>query len=266
MDLSPKGIGLELEAPANFLTTSLVLLLSGPDGNITCAGIEVRYTQANEAGRLRVGGPFGGFGAQILLAENLKPTFQRDTLEYSLGLPEELLIKWAEAGVLRSVLLDRVQLCPKCHGLPTFRAACPTCGSAVLTNDQLIHHFACAHVGLVSDFEAAGELICPKCRTNHLVVGSDYEYCTGPYRCSHCHWSDTELEQVAQCLRCDFRFPGYQAYQQELTGYLVRRLDPLALLSSLGFDPERCQGGHSSPNVGSHPAPHDVEVPLGLGA
>jgi hypothetical protein len=240
VDLSPTGIGLELEAAATFPTTSLVLLLSGPDGEISCAGMEVRYRQPHESGRLRLGGPFGGFGGQILLADNLKPTFRRDTMEFSLGFPEELLLKWAEVGVLQAVLLDRVQLCPKCHGLPTFRQACPICGSAVLTNDRLIHHFACAHVGLVSDFEATGELICPKCRRQHLVVGSDYEYCTGPYRCQSCHWSDTELGLVAQCLRCELRFPAYQAYEHDLRGYLANRLDPLALLRASGFDPEQC--------------------------
>jgi hypothetical protein len=234
IDLSPKGIGLHLHGHADFPTTSLVLLFSAPDAGFCCAPMEVRYTLADGPNRLRVGGPFGGFAEDILPAEKLAPTLNPHTLKFSLGISEEVLSKWAGIGVLHEVMRDRVQLCPKCHSLPTFRQACPSCGSARLSNDQLIHHFACAHVGLLSDFEVAGELVCPKCRMRRLVVASDYEYCTGPYRCQDCDWSATELEQVAQCLRCEFRFPAHQAYEQELRGYRARRLNPVALLTASG--------------------------------
>jgi hypothetical protein len=155
-------------------------------------------------------------------------------MEFATGVPEETLAKWAAIGVLQPVLQDRVQLCPKCHGLPTFRQGCSMCGSSHVTRDQLIHHYACAHVGFASDFEARGELMCPKCRTRRLIIGADYEYCPGSYRCLGCHWSDAELQQVAQCLRCEFRFPAHQAYEQQLRGYRAHRLDLLALVPASG--------------------------------
>jgi hypothetical protein len=234
LDVSNKGIGLELQCQTEFPTTSLVLTFPSPDGEVCSAAMEIRYMQPNGQGGLRVGGLFGGYAEQILFAENLSPAFDQHKMEFSLRLPEEMLDQWAAIGVLRPVLLDRVQLCPKCRGLPTFRRACPSCGSASTTNDQLIHHFACAHVGFVRDFEADGGLVCPKCRTRSLVIGSDYEYMTGPYRCLDCQWGDMELEQVAHCLRCAFRFPGHQAYEQELRGYRANRLDPLALFPAPG--------------------------------
>jgi Thaumarchaeal output domain 1 len=232
LDLSSKGIGMELQCQTEFPTTSLVLTFPSPNGEVCSAAMEIRYMQPNGQGGVRVGGLFGGYAEQILFAENLSPTFDQQKMEFALRLPEEMLNEWAAIGVLRPVLLDRVQLCPKCRGLPTFRRACPSCGSASTTNDQLIHHFACAHVGFVRDFDVAGELICPKCRTRALVIGSDYEYMTGPYRCLDCQWGDMELEQVAHCLRCAFRFPGHQAHEQELRGYRANRLDPLALLAA----------------------------------
>src|SRR5262249_8047624 len=67
-----------------------------------------------------------------------------------------------------------------------------------------------------------------------LIVASDFEYANGPFRCEDCHWSSTDLEQVAQCLRCDLRFPIYQAHEVELRGYRANRLDPLALLPPPG--------------------------------
>ena len=97
---------------------------------------------------------------------------------------------------------------------------------------RLIHHFACAHVGPICDFETSEGLVCPKCRRRRLVVGSDFEYQAGASRCLDCHWSGSELEQVGQCLRCAFRFAGRQAQSLEMIGYHVHRLDPLAFIAA----------------------------------
>src|SRR5204863_524990 len=81
-----------------------------------------------------------------------------------------LLEKWVEVGVLTPVLWDRIQVCPRCHGMPRYRKGCRSCGSVKVTNERLIHHFACAHVAPVSDFEKSGELVCPKCRMRRMIV------------------------------------------------------------------------------------------------
>jgi Zn finger protein HypA/HybF involved in hydrogenase expression len=159
------------------------------------------------------------------------PRFRPQSLQFEKVFAEEVIARWAEIGLLQVVWRDQVQTCPRCHGLPSFRVGCVNCGSAILVNDTLIHHFACAHVGLASDFErGTGELICPKCHQRPLIVGTDFEYATGPYRCLDCSWSDTEREQVAQCLRCSYRFPVGQAHVVELRGYRAQQLDILALL------------------------------------
>jgi len=157
------------------------------------------------------------------------PAFRPNTMEFALGQPEEVLRKWAEIGILQPKVVDRVQLCPQCRGLPTFRRGCRHCGSVQVANDRLIHHFACAHVGLAADFETPSGLRCPKCRTRSLIVAADFDHLVGPYRCHGCHWSDSELEQVGQCLRCQFRFPCSQATEIDLVGYQVNRLDSLPL-------------------------------------
>jgi hypothetical protein len=244
-DLGARGIGLELDGREELLSPELVVVLQGPDRAARCAGLEVRHTQRAGRGRLHVGGRFGGLGDELLRPENLVPALRPRTLEFAPALSGELLEKWAEVGVLQPGVWDRVQLCPKCHGVPTFRRGCPNCGSARLTQERLIHHFACAHVGPVPDFEAAVELTCPKCRTRRLVINSDYEYLKGPYQCLACHWSTTELEHVGQCLRCEFRFPGHQAFEQEVRGYRVNRLDPLAFLGA----------SRAAPGAPGRPAP-----------
>lgn len=235
-DLSPGGIGLELDSPADMPAGSPVLLVlqDSPPGGPLCAGVEVRHTRRLGPGRLRVGSSFGGLAGEVVRPENLVPRFRPESMALVPGWPEPVLRKWADLGVLRADVVDRIQLCPACHGLPTFRRGCSGCGSARVTADRFIHHFTCAHVGPVGDFEAGEELVCPKCRTRRLVVGADYEYLTGVHHCADCHWGDAQLGPVAQCLRCGLRFPGDQAVEWELTGYHAHHLDPLALLAGAG--------------------------------
>jgi hypothetical protein len=263
VDVSQGGMGIELECGENLDATGMVVVVQGPAGPVGCAGLEFRHARRIGPGRIQVGGQFGGLAHEILRPENLVPAFHAASLEMSLGLPRELLEQWERIGILTSFLYDRVQLCPKCRALPTFRQGCPSCGSARLGNQKLIHHYACAHVGLVANFESTGGLVCPKCRTRRLVVGADYEYLTGPYQCLDCHWSDSELEQVGQCLRCGFRFPGRKAHVEELRAYRVNQLDPLALLaapgSTAGF-PARAAADRHAPLRAEQAAP----MPVGL--
>jgi hypothetical protein len=227
---SPRGsVMLRWDGSPGMKTMALMALVQEEDGSLRAAGLQVHSERTLPTGGVQARGRPGGYAGALLRPENLMPTFQPTVMEFQLGFPEELLDKWATIGVLEKVWLDRVQVCPKCHGLPTFRQGCCNCGSARIENDRLIHHFACAHVGMVRDFEAGGELVCPKCRTRPLVVGSDYEYQVGPYRCQECHWCATELEAIGQCLRCHLRFPSHQADEVELKGYRVQRLDLLAL-------------------------------------
>lgn len=229
-DVSSGGLGLEFAADDWNPGLELMVGLGMADGLQHFAGVEVRRVVPPVDGHIGVGSQIGGVGQALLQSDNLTPAFHWDTMKFTHGFPEEVLRKWADVGILQQDSLDRVQLCPRCQGLSTFRPGCRVCGSADVGNEQLIHHFACAHVGPVGEFETPAGLVCPKCRTHSLVIGADFEYLTGPYVCRKCKSSDMELEQVARCLRCGFSFPAHQAYLQELRGYSAQRLDPLAAL------------------------------------
>jgi hypothetical protein len=213
-------------------TTALIAFLQQANGTRLVTGMEIGSIEDSKEARLRITGRIGGFANELFSPEKLTPTLDKETLTFELGFPEAMLDQWAAIGALEPVFVDKVHVCPKCKSLPTFRRGCPNCGAANLENDRLIHHFACAHVGLVSDFETNGTLVCPKCRVRHMVVAADFDYVKGPYRCLDCQWSNVEPEEVAQCLRCQFRFPAYQANTQELRGYRAHRLDPLAYLTA----------------------------------
>jgi hypothetical protein len=175
-DISEGGVGLTCPHGPAWQTDALVLLVRGEHGAMRCAGLEVRHQRALEDGRRQVGARFGGFAADLLRPENLMPRLRPQALQFEKGVADEVIARWAEAGLLQVVWRDQVQVCPRCHCLPTFRLGCANCGSVNLVNDTLLHHFACAHVGLAADFEnPTGELTCPKCRQRPLIVGTDFE-------------------------------------------------------------------------------------------
>ena len=89
-----------------------------------------------------------------------------------------------------------------------FVTACRKCGSARVKRDELIHHYACAHVDYGVDISAqwrtarlSRNVVPPR-----LVVGSDFEYLEGQYQCLDCQWQDSSLESIAHCLKCNYRF------------------------------------------------------------
>lgn len=143
-------------------------------------------------------------------------------LKFVSTLPAPQIAAARHRGKLSEVLLDRVWVCPQCRALPSFRAACPCCGSGVVERDRMLHHFACAYVGSTAEFPVNDEgLACPKCCTQRLMVGTDCEYLDGPWRCSGCDWNTAELEIVGHCLKCGFRFPSQQAVLEDLMGLQV---------------------------------------------
>jgi DNA-binding response OmpR family regulator len=150
------------------------------------------------------------------------PAFDLSQLKFVPTLPAPQAAAARQCGALSEVLLDRVWVCPQCRALPSFRPACPCCGSGGVERDHMLHHFACAFVGPTGEFQVGDEgLACPKCCTQRLLVGTDCEFLDGPWRCTDCDWSAAELEIVGHCLKCGFRFPAQQAVLEDLVGHHV---------------------------------------------
>ena len=150
------------------------------------------------------------------------PALDLSHLKFVPTLPAPQVEAARQRGALTEMLLDRVWVCPQCRALPSFRPACPCCGSGGVERDRMLHHFACAFVGSTGEFQVSDEgLACPKCCTQRLMVGTDCEYLDGPWRCTDCDWNTAELEIVGHCLKCGFRFPAQQAVLEDLVGHHV---------------------------------------------
>ncbi|MDA0660451.1 MAG: response regulator [Planctomycetota bacterium] len=230
-ELSRTGLFLEVD-DTQITLQDCIVGVERRDGVLCYAGLELQNSTALSPHRVRIGGPFGGRGQEILAPASLMPRFDPVSMQMTHAVSIDILAAWCKIEVLRRTLLDRIQLCPRCTAVATFRSGCRSCGSGRVSEERLIHHFSCAHVGPVASFEQDKSLACPKCRTRQLIVGADFEYQSGVVRCQDCHWSGADAEQVGQCLRCNFRFPSSNALIQDLTAYHVHRLDPLALISA----------------------------------
>jgi hypothetical protein len=121
------GITLQLDNLSGVLAQDLVVGVQAAPGRTLYAGVEVLAVLPQAGGPARVHGLFGGPGDELLQPRNLIPRFHFDSLTFTLGRPPEVLLRWEEIGVLQPVVIDRLLLCPRCRGLPTFLAPINQC-------------------------------------------------------------------------------------------------------------------------------------------
>jgi hypothetical protein len=189
---------------------SILLGVTNPDGETRYAGCVLTSHEIRDDG-VHCEIVRGGVGELILAEESRVPTLDVDFFQYRLPYAATVYDSWCHAGILRRTVLDRVLVCGKCQSVATFRFACRQCGSGRVAHQMLAHHFACAFVAPLSEFETSETLTCPNCRSKHLVAGTDFEYMPGENECDVCGWSDRDLEQTGHCLNCDSRFAAHKA-------------------------------------------------------
>ncbi|HEY97693.1 MAG TPA: restriction endonuclease [Dehalococcoidia bacterium] len=63
---------------------------------------------------------------------------------------------------------------------------CPNCDSAHLSRGKMIEHFACGHVGFEEDFVSGLKTVCPKCKKELKLIGTDYRNPGLRYTCKNC--------------------------------------------------------------------------------
>jgi len=177
-------------------------------------GMDVLARSVNPDGRVLIQGQVGGLADALLQPKNLTPRFHFDTMTFTFGFAPAVLHGWEELGVLESVVIDRLLLCPRCHGLPTFRQGCRRCGSG-----RVIPFALSDHNGLgQADTPVFIQQPPPPTPDNGIA-------CRDGYLCQECHSRDVELGSVNQCLHCAHRFTAQDAYEMVLRGYRAQRFD-----------------------------------------
>ena len=159
-----------------------------------------------------------------------------------------VLEELADLDLLRRELHNRVHVCPRCAACQiNFRETCPGCGGIDLAIERMLHHFACAYVGLEREFADGAELQCPKCRERLFQLGQDFERPHETYECRTCA-ALTETPIVGgQCLHCAHVFPAHGARLLDIHTYAPTALATRALelqrltalqVADLLFDPD----------------------------
>ncbi len=108
-------------------------------------------------------------------------------------------------GLLDGRFVDSIHVCNKCYnGFLMYREVCPSCYSAEVEEEELIHHFRCANIGPKSDYlrKSGEELICPKCDHQLSHIGVDYDKPSVLYSCKKCDESFQQYQVKAKCTSC----------------------------------------------------------------
>jgi hypothetical protein len=175
--------------------------------------------------RATVRGHLGGALQTLLEQELIRPSLNRTTLKFEHITSERILDRLAEAGILERTVVDRIRVCPSCGGLPVYRSVCHTCRSSLIMTDELIHHFACAHVASVDQFRDGIILRCPKCQMSPLIVGADFEYLPGLHTCLGCSRVGSQLQMRAECMLCQHDFLAEDSAALDLVGFRPIRFE-----------------------------------------
>jgi len=133
----------------------------------------------------------------------------------------EILWKLADEGILTKRFYDKLLACPKCKSFqlrPSTR--CPKCSSANITRGKVIEHYVCGYVGLEREFETEKGYICPKCKKELKLIGTDYR---SPeialYKCENCGEIFNDPVESWHCLDCLEYFLKNEAIETKVYSY-----------------------------------------------
>ncbi|MFT4753139.1 MAG: GGDEF domain-containing protein [Salibacteraceae bacterium] len=110
-----------------------------------------------------------------------------------------------QEGLFQSEFHERVYLCNNCNGgYLNYREVCPKCNSSDSKSQDLVHHFPCAYVGPIEDFQNKidDQLDCPKCNKTLRHIGVDYDKPSVLYTCNSCHHRFQDYYTKAKCTTC----------------------------------------------------------------
>jgi hypothetical protein len=119
--------------------------------------------------------------------------------EYTTQLLEDL----HRLGYLDREFFEKMQLCPACNSQDLrLVGVCRKCSSPHLLRQKLLEHKNCGYAGAEGDFIKNGSRVCPKCRVELTLVGSDYSILGPRYRCENCGELSESLVEQWLCRSC----------------------------------------------------------------
>lgn len=143
------------------------------------------------------------------------------------------VLDWAEKeGYIWPDFEEKIYLCNQCSGgLLSFREVCPHSKSSNTYGEDLVHHFPCAYIGPISDFQKSTQtdLSCPKCDKTLHHIGVDYDK---PSVLNHCNNCDSRFQDIyvkAKCLNCENDTDVQYLQARDINTYKLTKKGRLAI-------------------------------------
>ncbi|HOK80721.1 MAG TPA: diguanylate cyclase [bacterium] len=134
----------------------------------------------------------------------------------------EILVRLEQEGLLMGNFYDRIHLCNRCRSaFMNFREICPSCKSANLSVENVIHHFSCGYTSEESKFTHGEQLICPKCNKILKHIGMDYEKPSTIFICHSCNETFQEPLVECFCFYCTNRTPVDETVSWDIKTYEI---------------------------------------------
>ncbi|GAB1307942.1 hypothetical protein KH5_06250 [Urechidicola sp. KH5] len=115
-----------------------------------------------------------------------------------------LLNQMSKDKLLSQSFFDQVHLCKNCNGnYLNIRECCPNCNSIDIEEEDMIHHFVCAHISVESKFKSEDDLICPKCYRKLRHIGVDYDKPSSIFKCNSCNTNFQNHGMKSLCIDCN---------------------------------------------------------------
>ena len=168
-----------------------------------------------------------------------------------------ILDKAENVGYLNGHFHDVSYVCNQCSsGFLQFREVCPSCHSAHIGSQEMVHHFRCAHVAPISEYTKmeGGDrsLHCPKCDHSLKHIGVDYDKPSEIHQCQTCDHEFQYYAVRAKCTNCGTdqqvehlakkKFKSYEITQKAIAALKDGRLtdsiqnDPNTIEGAIGWD------------------------------
>jgi len=128
-------------------------------------------------------------------------------------------------GAFTRTFFDRFHMCPDCgSSRMNVREECPACRSSDLFEEDMVHHFRCAHQAFERDFRQKGDLVCPKCHHQLRHIGIDYDRPGAATGCRACGHINAEPSIGFACLDCGARNLSEHVGTRDIHGYALTAL------------------------------------------
>lgn len=136
--------------------------------------------------------------------------------------PVEFLDRLAAQGVLIKERYQSEVLCPSCGSSSLRdRYTCMFCRGDNLETGDMIEHYACGNTDFESSYLKEGKLICPKCRRELKIIGTDYRRVGKVFKCNDCG-RDSSIPRITHtCQKCGTVSTWEQARLRVLYKYRI---------------------------------------------